>query len=134
MNSASMLRVLGEKVSGCTLCPALATTRTQTVFGEGNPQAKILYIGEAPGWEEDESGRPFVGKSGKRLREITEEVGWRVEDIYITNTIKCRPPRNRTPKQFEMANCDQYLNLQIKVVNPKYIVCWGKVAAWWLLR
>lgn len=134
MNSASMLNVLNEKISGCTQCKALAATRTQTVPGEGNPDAKIFYLGEAPGWDEDETGRPFVGVSGQRLRSITEEVGWKVEDIFITNVLKCRPPRNRTPKEFEMSNCNQYLEMQIRIIRPRLIVCWGKVAAWWLLN
>lgn len=125
----SGLAILAEQVKNCTRCPELVSTRTQTVFGVGNPQAKILFVGEAPGADEDAQGEPFVGKSGQLLNDIIKACRLRREDIYICNVLRCRPPGNRLPAPVECANCREYLDGQIAHVNPEYIVCWGACAA-----
>jgi uracil-DNA glycosylase family 4 len=129
MNKPQMLQVLSEKVAACNKCSELACYRTQTVFGEGNPDAKVVFIGEAPGEKEDESGRPFVGPAGKLLTNILLAFGFNREDVYIMNILRCRPPRNRTPTEEEAKNCRPFLDLQLKIINPKFIVCMGNVAA-----
>ncbi len=116
-------------VAGCRRCPHLAATRTQTVFGIGNPQARVMFIGEAPGADEDAAGIPFVGKAGQLLTKIIEACGWKRDDIYICNVLRCRPPGNRTPNEEEANNCREYLDGQIATVDPDYIVCWGSCAA-----
>ena len=123
------LAILAEQVKSCTRCPELASTRTQTVFGVGNPQAKILFVGEAPGADEDAQGEPFVGKSGQLLNDIIKACRIRREDIYICNVLRCRPPGNRLPAPDECNHCREYLDGQIAHVNPEYIVCWGACAA-----
>ncbi|MSR57064.1 MAG: uracil-DNA glycosylase [Planctomycetaceae bacterium] len=123
------LQVLADAVRACTRCNELARTRTQTVFGVGNPQAKILFIGEAPGADEDEQGEPFVGKAGKLLNDVIAACRLKREEIYICNVLKCRPPENRTPEPPECANCREYLDGQLAAIRPEYIVCWGAVAA-----
>jgi uracil-DNA glycosylase family 4 len=125
----SGLKILSEKVKACTRCPELASTRTQTVFGVGNPEAKILFVGEAPGADEDAQGEPFVGRSGQLLNDIIKACRLRREDIYICNVLRCRPPGNRLPAPDECANCREFLDGQIAHVNPQYIVCWGACAA-----
>ena len=120
---------LAAIVSGCTRCKELADTRTQTVFGVGNADATIMFIGEAPGADEDQQGEPFVGRAGKLLDQIIEASQLKREDIYICNILRCRPPGNRNPLPQEAGNCREYLDAQIQVVNPDYIVCWGTVAA-----
>lgn len=125
---------LAEVVTGCTRCTELAETRTQTVFGAGNSDARIMFIGEAPGADEDNQGEPFVGRAGKLLDKIIEACTLRRDDIYICNILRCRPPGNRNPLPQEAANCREYLDAQIKVVNPEYIVCWGTIAAQNLLN
>ena len=125
---AGLSRVAAQ-VAACTRCQELASTRTQTVFGVGNPEADIMYIGEAPGADEDRQGEPFVGKAGQLLDKITVACKLTREEIYICNILRCRPPGNRNPTPDEAANCREYLNAQIEFVNPKYIVCWGSVAA-----
>lgn len=123
------LKQLAEQVRQCTRCHELASTRTQTVFGVGNPQARILFVGEAPGADEDAKGEPFVGKAGQLLNDIIKACRLRREDIYICNVLRCRPPGNRLPAPDECANCREYLDGQIAHVNPEYIVCWGACAA-----
>lgn len=123
------LRKLASEVSHCTRCRELAETRTQTVFGVGNPDAKILFVGEAPGADEDKQGEPFVGRAGQLLNKIIEACQLRREDVYICNILRCRPPGNRNPSEQEAANCREYLDGQIGIVGPEYIVCWGSVAA-----
>ena len=120
---------LAEIVAGCQNCPELVAGRTQTVFGVGNPVAKIMFIGEAPGADEDRQGEPFVGAAGQLLDKIIVACGLQRNDIYICNILRCRPPGNRNPLPQEAANCRQFLDAQIKIVNPEYIVCWGTVAA-----
>jgi DNA polymerase len=128
------LQVLADKVAGCRRCEELAATRTQTVFGVGNPRAKILFIGEAPGADEDRQGEPFVGRAGQLLNKIIEASKLNREDLYICNVLKCRPPENRTPLPAECNHCREYLEGQLAIVDPDYIVCWGGVAAQNLLQ
>lgn len=126
---AERLALLSDRVAACTRCQELAQTRTQTVFGVGNPDAKVMFIGEAPGADEDRLGEPFVGKAGQLLDKIIDACGWRREELYICNILRCRPPGNRNPTSEEADHCREYLNGQIAIVNPDYIVCWGGVAS-----
>jgi len=121
-------------VAACQRCTDLAPKRKQTVFGVGNPNAEIMFIGEAPGAEEDASGEPFVGPAGQLLNKIVEACHLKREDIYICNILRCRPPGNRNPLPQEAANCREFLDAQIHIVEPKYIICWGTVAAQNLLN
>ena len=123
------LRILAARVAQCTRCAELATTRTQTVFGVGNPEARIMFIGEAPGADEDRQGEPFVGAAGQLLNRILEACQIKRTEVYICNILRCRPPGNRTPAPEEAANCREYLDGQIEIVDPDYIVCLGSVAA-----
>uniref|UniRef100_A0A7V3YGL4 Type-4 uracil-DNA glycosylase n=1 Tax=Candidatus Caldatribacterium californiense TaxID=1454726 RepID=A0A7V3YGL4_9BACT len=127
-----LLEEIRREVEQCTLCP-LAKSRTQTVFGEGNPDALIMFIGEAPGEDEDRSGRPFVGKAGQLLTKILLSVGIQREEVYIANMVKCRPPGNRTPTLEEVEACFPYLEAQIAIVNPSVIVTLGSVSTGYLL-
>jgi len=130
----AQLEVLNETVRGCVRCGELAAERTQTVFGVGNPEAKIMFIGEAPGADEDKQGEPFVGRAGKLMNKIIEACNIKREEIYIANILKCRPPSNRNPSPEEAGNCREYLLGQIETVDPDYIVCWGTIAAQNLLN
>jgi DNA polymerase len=123
------LDIVRQRVAVCTRCQELAETRTQTVFGVGNPEARVMFIGEAPGADEDLQGEPFVGRAGQLLNRIIEAAKMKREDIYICNILRCRPPGNRTPSPVEAANCREYLDAQISIVDPEYIVCWGSCAA-----
>jgi DNA polymerase len=123
------LNVLSGQVKACVRCEELAACRTQTVFGVGNPEAKILFVGEAPGADEDKQGEPFVGRAGQLLNDIIKACRINREDIYICNVLRCRPPGNRLPSPEEAGNCREYLDGQIAIVNPDYIVCWGSTAA-----
>lgn len=127
------LAKLEEKVSGCKKCE-LHTHRTNAVFGEGDPKSDLLIIGEGPGKQEDEQGRPFVGRAGKKLDEILHSVGIKREKVYITNVVKCRPPDNRTPKSKEMEICFPYLEAQVARINPVIIVTLGNAATKKLLN
>lgn len=118
-----------ERVAQCVRCQELADSRTNTVFGVGNPEAKLLFVGEAPGADEDAQGEPFVGKAGQLLNDIIKACKLKREDVYICNVLRCRPPGNRVPAPQEAANCREYLDAQIAIVNPDYIVCWGSTAA-----
>jgi DNA polymerase len=124
MNLAS----INEKIASCTLC-ALSQSRTLAVPGEGPSDAKIMLIGEAPGREEDLSGRPFVGRAGKLLDECLREAGIARREIFITSVIKCRPPNNRKPSRAEIRACGMYLREQIDLINPDVIGLLGNVAA-----
>ncbi len=117
----------------CTACP-LSQTRTNVVFGEGNPDSDLMFVGEAPGEQEDLSGKPFVGRSGQLLDRYLEYVGIRREDVFIANIIKCRPPANRDPKPSEEELCMPYLREQVRLIRPKIIVCLGRIAAMKLIR
>ena len=125
----SLLTVLNDRVKACRRCELLASQRTQTVFGVGNPEARVAFVGEAPGADEDASGIPFVGRAGQLLDKIITACGFRRDDVYICNVLRCRPPGNRTPDPQECANCREFLEDQLAVVNPEFIVCWGAVAA-----
>lgn len=124
------LTVLAATVAACVRCPELAATRTQTVFGAGDPKARLMFIGEAPGADEDRRGEPFVGRAGQLLTDmITKGMGLRREDVFIANILKCRPPGNRDPSPAEAANCIGYLEQQIAIVRPDYLCLLGLVAA-----
>ena len=123
---------LRETVSACTRCP-LHETRTQTVFGVGNPDADWMIIGEAPGAEEDRRGEPFVGRAGKLLDEMLRAVGQSRDTAFIANILKCRPPNNRDPKPQESGECRGYLERQIELVQPRIILAVGRIAAQLLL-
>jgi len=115
-------------VSGCTRC-SLHQTRTQTVFGVGNPRARWMFIGEAPGADEDRQGEPFVGRAGQLLTSMLQAIGFQREDVYIANVLKCRPPGNRDPKPEEALQCRGYLERQIELVSPALVVAVGRIAA-----
>jgi DNA polymerase len=119
---------LHQEYSACQRCPVLVKNRTQVVFGNGNPKAQIIFIGEAPGAEEDKQGIPFCGAAGKILNELLASVNLSREDIFVTNTILCRPPSNRNPEVEEMNNCSDRLNSLIKIMKPKVIVTIGNFA------
>jgi uracil-DNA glycosylase family 4 len=123
------LQVLEARVSQCTRCAELSATRTRTVFGVGNPEARIMFLGEAPGADEDRQGEPFVGAAGQLLNRILEASQLKRAEVYICNILRCRPPGNRTPAPEEAANCREFLDAQIEIVDPDYIVCLGSVAA-----
>jgi len=117
----------------CRACK-LHAGRTQVVFGAGNPDADLVFIGEAPGYYEDKQGEPFVGKAGELLTRIIQAIGLRREDVYIANIIKCRPPHNRDPEPHEIAQCLPYLHRQLEVIQPKIICALGRFAAQTLLE
>ena len=121
-------RPLEQEVRACRRC-GLCETRTQTVFGVGDKNADWLLIGEAPGFEEDKRGEPFVGRAGKLLDRMLQAVGFARGDVYIANTIKCRPPDNRNPALEEIAHCSGYLKRQIELIQPKIILLLGGVAS-----
>lgn len=127
------LDLICGQVKGCERCRELATTRTQTVFGVGNPGARLCFMGEAPGADEDKQGEPFVGRAGQLLNKIIEACTLRRQDVYILNTIKCRPPQNRNPLPTEVTNCREYLDRQLDIIQPEFICCLGLVAAQALL-
>jgi DNA polymerase len=133
-SDAATLEVLQQEVAGCTRCGELASTRTQTVFGVGNPKAQLCFLGEAPGADEDRLGEPFVGRAGQLLNKILEACRLRREDVYILNILKCRPPGNRNPAPEESLNCRRFLNRQLELIKPQYICCLGSVAAQNLLE
>jgi DNA polymerase len=123
---------LRECVSSCTRCE-LSQSRTNTVFGVGNPEADWMIVGEAPGAEEDRRGEPFVGRAGKLLDQMLIAIGQERESVFIANILKCRPPNNRDPKAEETAACREYLDRQIELVGPKIILAVGRIAAQALL-
>jgi DNA polymerase len=131
--TVARLAELAKTVSVCTRC-ALHESRTQTVFGVGNPHAKLMFIGEAPGADEDAKGEPFVGRAGQLLNKIIAAMGMTREEVYIGNILKCRPPQNRDPQPSEVACCEEYLRAQIALIKPKYICALGRIAAHWLLK
>jgi len=119
---------LKKEYSTCSRCPALCSSRSQVVFGSGNPQAEVIFIGEAPGANEDKQGIPFCGMSGQVLNELLNSVGLSREDIFITNTILCRPQDNRNPAKDEVENCRERLDKLIEIMQPKVIVTIGNFA------
>lgn len=122
-----------EELGDCTRCP-LHHTRKNLVFGEGSARAKLVFVGEAPGEEEDKQGRPFVGRAGQLLTRIISAMGLQREDVYICNILKCRPPGNRNPKDDEIATCEPFLVKQLEAINPEIICALGTFAAKTLLR
>ncbi len=127
------LDAIRQDIGDCRRCK-LASTRTNIVFGSGNPSAELMFVGEAPGADEDEQGLPFVGRAGQLLTKIIEAMGMRREDVYICNILKCRPPGNRNPEPDEIASCDQFLFRQIAAMKPKVICALGTFGAQTLLR
>src|SRR5256714_3469808 len=125
MSSAEILKEVAAEASTCARCD-LCKSRTRAVPGEGNPQAKILFIGEGPGFHEDKQGRPFVGPSGQLLQELLKSINLKREDVFITNVVKCRPPNNRDPLPAEIEACRPYLERQIAAIKPKVIVTLGR--------
>ncbi len=129
------LAALREKIGpSCTRCKLHALGRRQVVFGVGSPEATLMFVGEAPGADEDQQGEPFVGRAGQLLTRIIEAIGLRRQDVYIANVIKCRPPQNRNPEQDEVDTCQPFLFEQIDIIGPKVIVALGTFAARALLR
>jgi DNA polymerase len=133
VDGSAGLAALASTVSVCTRC-ALHESRKQTVFGVGNPNAKLMFIGEAPGADEDAKGEPFVGRAGQLLTKIIGAMGLTREEVYIGNILKCRPPKNRDPLPSEVECCEEYLRAQIALIKPKYICALGRIAAHWLLK
>ena len=126
--TSNELEALKERVLQCSRC-GLARTRLNVVFGSGNPKASLMFVGEAPGADEDAQGRPFVGRAGQLLTKIIESIGLAREEVYIANILKCRPPGNRNPMPNEIAMCVPYLEKQIDLIKPKVICALGKFAA-----
>lgn len=122
-----------EDLGECTRCK-LHQRRHSIVFGDGNPNADLVFVGEGPGADEDAQGLPFVGRAGKLLTQMIEAMGLQRKDVYICNVVKCRPPENRTPERDEVSTCSPYLLRQLDAINPKIIVCLGSVAAQTLLE
>ena len=138
-DKAQILASVRERVCDCTKCGHLASSRTQTVFGVGNPDAEVMFIGEAPGADEDRQGEPFVGRAGQLLTKIIKAMGFARDDVYIANILKCRPDMpagsfgNRAPTPAEMQTCRPYLIEQIDIIQPKVLVALGAVAVEGLL-
>jgi uracil-DNA glycosylase len=130
---AQALRLVRQDLGDCTRCRLSKQGRKQIVFGVGNPKAELMFIGEAPGADEDQQGEPFVGRAGQLLNNMIKAMGLRREDVYIANIIKCRPPGNRTPERDECETCSPFLMRQIAAIKPKAIVALGAVAAKTLL-
>ena len=124
---AAALREYAEQTAACTRC-ALAKGRTQVVFGSGNPDAELMFVGEAPGFHEDQQGMPFVGQAGKLLERLLQGIGMSRADVYIANTVKCRPPGNRDPLPDELAACEPHLFRQIELIEPTMVATLGNFA------
>ncbi len=132
-HGAESLQSIAQEVSACQKCE-LHKSRTQTVFGRGNPDANWLFVGEAPGYHEDQQGQPFVGAAGKLLNLMISALGMTHEQVFIANMLKCRPPDNRDPLPEEIEKCESYLHRQLALIKPKVIVALGKVSATALLK
>jgi uracil-DNA glycosylase len=130
---ADALRLIKEDLGDCTRCVLARQGRKTIVFGEGDPNAELMFVGEGPGADEDEQGRPFVGRAGQLLNKMIEAMGLKREQVYIANVVKCRPPGNRTPEREEIEACSPFLLRQIAVIQPKAVVALGAVAARCLL-
>lgn len=137
MLKSEALKIISDKVSQCTLCQEISDYRKEnnylTAPGEGNPDADLMVLGEALGEEEAKQGKPFVGRAGRLLTNILQAAGVSRERIFITNILKCRPPNNRVPTTEEAHNCRKFLDLQIRCIQPKWILCLGKTASIFLL-
>jgi uracil-DNA glycosylase len=133
-NAADALAAVRTDIGDCVRCKLHTQGRKQIVFGVGNPEADLMFVGEAPGADEDVQGIPFVGRAGQLLTKIIEAIDLKREDVYIANVIKCRPPGNRNPEQDEVETCEPFLFQQIDIIKPKVIVALGTFAARALLR
>lgn len=137
MLKSEALQILDQKIRQCNLCQELSEYRQSTgglyVPGVGNPNAEIMILGEAPGQQEQEQGEPFVGRAGKLLTNILLAANWKREELFITNILKCRPPGNRDPLPDEAANCRKFLDMQIRCVDPQWILCFGRIPSVFLL-
>ncbi|MGB5432355.1 MAG: uracil-DNA glycosylase [Acidimicrobiia bacterium] len=131
--AVALLEELRTTALSCTAC-RLAEERLNVVFGDGNPRADVVFVGEAPGAREDEEGLPFVGPSGKLLERLLAEIGLRREDVYIANVVKCRPPKNRDPRPDEIVACKGYLREQLSLIDPKVVVTLGNFSSKLLLN
>ncbi|MEM9351459.1 MAG: uracil-DNA glycosylase [Planctomycetota bacterium] len=129
VSDAPSLEVLRQEVAACTRCDELAAGRTQTVFGVGDSNARLCFLGEAPGADEDRLGEPFVGRAGQLLNKILEACGLKREEVYILNILKCRPPGNRNPLPSEADNCRRFLDRQLELISPEFVCCLGAVGA-----
>lgn len=127
------LNKIEEGLQKCRAC-AISKSRIHLVFGVGNPDARLMFIGEAPGRDEDLQGKPFVGRAGQLLTKIVESIGLKREEVYIANILKCRPPDNREPEPDEISNCEQFLMQQIETIKPEIICALGRIAAQALLK
>jgi len=128
LRAVAGLEELERKIAKCELC-GLHKSRTTTVFGSGNPDAQVLFVGEAPGADEDLQGKPFVGRAGQLLTLMLAALGWQRSDVYIANILKCRPPNNRNPLSDEIRQCEPNLIKQIELIQPQLIVALGRIAA-----
>jgi uracil-DNA glycosylase family 4 len=133
VDGGGRLRVIREEIGDCTRCK-LHSGRTHLVFGVGNPEARLMFVGEGPGADEDEQGEPFVGRAGQLLTQIIAAMGYARDEVYIANVVKCRPPGNRNPEPDEIAQCVPFLHAQIAAIRPSVIVALGKFAAQTLLQ
>ncbi|MEN8114709.1 MAG: uracil-DNA glycosylase [Actinomycetota bacterium] len=133
VNAIERLEELRTEALACTAC-RLAEGRTHVVFGDGSPEADVVFVGEAPGQREDEQGLPFVGRSGQLLDQLLEEIGLERSDVYIGNVVKCRPPKNRDPRPDEIDACKGYLREQLQLIDPKVVVTLGNFSSKLLLR
>ena len=133
IDKSQELSRLSREMSECHLCP-LGKTRHNLVFGDGNPDSQLVFVGEAPGADEDAQGLPFVGRAGQQLTKIIEAMGLSRKDVYICNILKCRPPQNRNPLPEEIAACEPFLNKQLEIIAPKVICALGTFAAQTLLK
>jgi uracil-DNA glycosylase family 4 len=127
------LDIIRAELGDCQRCK-LAPRRTNIVFGSGNPNAALIFVGEAPGYDEDQQGLPFVGRAGQLLTKIIESINLKREDVYICNVLKCRPPENRNPEPDEVASCNPFLRKQLAAIRPKVVCCLGTFAAQTVLQ
>ena len=134
LTQVDALSAIRDDIVDCTRCKLHTQGRTQVVFGSGNPSAQLMFVGEAPGADEDLQGVPFIGRAGQLLTKIIEAIDLKREDVYIANVLKCRPPQNRNPEPDEVATCEPFLFQQIDAIHPKVIVALGKFGAQTLLR
>lgn len=132
-NRSATLDLVRAEIGDCTRCPLAYAGRKKIVFGDGNSSARLMFVGEGPGADEDESGVPFVGKAGQLLNNMIAAMGLKRDEVYIANIVKCRPPGNRTPDFIEATTCSQFLVKQIDIVHPEVIVALGATAATYLL-
>ncbi len=132
-HKADALVAIQEEIGDCTRCPLAYAGRRKIVFGDGDANARLMFVGEGPGADEDTSGVPFVGKAGQLLNNMIQAMGLKREEVYIANIVKCRPPANRVPEPVEANTCDQFLLRQIDVVQPQVVVALGSTAAMYLL-